>query len=64
VGEKYQCNICNLLIDANEIENHIKTQDHQNLQHEYLQQLNSSKKTGELTNTSSFYEWKKYQKKF
>ena len=60
--EKYNCNICNLLIDINDIENHIKTQNHKDSKNQYIQQLNSLK-TNEMTNNSSYYEWKKYQNK-
>ena len=61
--EKYNCNICNLLIDINDIENHIKTQIHKDSKNQYIQQLNSLKTNEKMTNNSSYYEWKKYQNK-
>jgi hypothetical protein len=61
MGEKFQCNICNLLLDPKEIEDHIKTQNHQNAKNDYIQQL-SSKKIEGLINPSSYNEWKKNQK--
>jgi hypothetical protein len=60
--EKYRCNICNLLIDSNDINNHINTENHTDAKNQYIQQLNSRKIKKGLTNTSSYYEWKKYQK--
>ncbi|HJU58123.1 MAG TPA: hypothetical protein VJ583_00085 [Nitrososphaeraceae archaeon] len=60
--EKYNCNICNLLVDINDIENHIKTQDHKDLKNQYIKQLNSLDKNEKITNKSSYEEWKKYQK--
>lgn len=61
--EKYKCNICNLLIDIDDIEDHIKTQNHKDSQNQYIQQLNSLKTNEKMTNNSSYYEWKKYQNK-
>lgn len=60
--EKYNCNICNMLIDSNDIENHIKTQNHKDSRDQYVKQLNSSKTNGNIHNHSSYHEWKKYQK--
>lgn len=60
--EKYHCNICNLLIDFNDIENHIKTQNHKNSKILYIQQLNSINANEKMTNNSSYHEWKKFQK--
>jgi hypothetical protein len=60
--EKYNCNICNLLVDINDIENHIKTQDHKDLKNQYIKQLNSLDKNEKINNKSSYEEWKKYQK--
>ena len=60
--EKYNCNICNLLVDINDIENHIKTQDHKDLKNQYIKQLNSLDTNEKMTNKSSYEEWKKYQK--
>lgn len=62
--EKYHCNICNLLINFNDIENHIKTQDHINSKNQYIQQLNYINTKEKMTNNSSYYEWKKYQNKW
>ena len=61
--EKYKCNICNLLIDINDIENHIKTQNHKDSKNQYIQQLNSLDTNEKMTNKSSYEEWKKYQNK-
>lgn len=61
--EKYNCNICNLLIDINDIENHIKTPNHKDSKNQYIQQLNSLKTNENMTNNSSYEEWKKYQNK-
>jgi hypothetical protein len=60
--EKYHCNICNLLIDFNDIENHIKTQNHKNSKNLYIQQLKSLKTKEMMTNNSSYHEWKESQK--
>ena len=60
--ETYHCNICNLLIDFNDIENHIKTQTHKNSKNQFIHQLNSLKTNEKMTNNSSYYEWKKYLK--
>ncbi|HET9807597.1 MAG TPA: hypothetical protein VFP49_11860 [Nitrososphaeraceae archaeon] len=60
--EKYNCNICNLSIDFNDIDNHIKTQNHKDSKNQYIQQLNSLKTNEKMTNNSSYDEWKKYQK--
>jgi U1 zinc finger len=62
MDEKYYCNICNMLIDSNIIENHIKTQNHKDSKNQYIQQLNSLKTNEKMTNNSSYTEWKKYQK--
>jgi len=58
--EKLQCNICNLSIESNEIENHINTQNHKNSKNEYIQQLSSKKRN--LVYSSTYYDWKKSQK--
>jgi len=60
--EKYKCNICNLLIDIDDIEDHIKTQNHKDSKNQYIQQLNSLKANEKMTNNSTYNEWKKYQK--
>ena len=52
--EKYNCNICNLLIDINDIENHIETQNHKDSKNQYIQQLNSLKTNEKMTNNSSY----------
>ena len=59
--ENFQCNICNLSIESNEIENHINTQNHKNSKNEFIQQLNSEKR--EIFSSSTYYDWKKSQKK-
>jgi hypothetical protein len=60
--ETYHCNICNLLIDFNDIENHIKTQTHKNSKNQFIHQLNSLETNEKMTNNSSYHEWKKYLK--
>lgn len=60
--EKYSCNICNLLIHNDDIENHIKTQNHKDSKNQYIKQLNSLDTNKNMTNKSSYEEWKKYQK--
>ncbi len=60
--EKYNCNICNLSIDFNDIDNHIKTQNHKDSKNQYIQQLNLLKTNEKMTNNSSYDEWKKYEK--
>jgi hypothetical protein len=57
MDEKYYCNICNLYIMLNEIENHIITQNHNHLKNQYLLELNKSETNKELTNNSSYHEW-------
>ena len=62
MDEKYLCNICNLLIDFNDIENHIKTQTHKNSKDQFIHQLNSLKTNEKMTNNSTYHEWNKFQK--
>ena len=61
MDEKYLCNICNLLIGSNDIENHIKTQNHEDSKNHYIQQLNSLKTNEKMTNNSTYHEWNKFQ---
>ncbi len=62
--ENYHCNICNLLIEFNDIENHIKTQNHKNSKNQYIHQLKSLETNENMTNNSSYHEWKKYLDNF
>lgn len=62
MDEKYYCNMCNLYINVNEIENHIITQNHIHSKNQYLQELKKSEINQNMTNNSSYHEWMKSQK--
>jgi len=59
MDEKYYCNMCNLYINVNEIENHIITQNHKHLKNQYIQELEKSETNENMINNSSYYEWMK-----
>ena len=50
------------VIGSNDIENHIKTQNHKDSKNQYIQQLNSLKTNEKMTNNSTYHEWNKFQK--
>ena len=57
--EKIHCNICNVLIYVNDIENHITNPIHKNSKNRYIQQLYSVDLDDNITNKSTYYIWKK-----
>jgi hypothetical protein len=57
--EKIHCNICDVLIYVNDIENHITNPIHKNSKNRYLQQLYSVRLDDNITNKSTYYIWKK-----
>ena len=57
--EKIHCNICNVLIYVNDIENHITNPIHKNSKNRYIQHLYSVGLDDIITNKSTYYIWKK-----
>ena len=57
--EKIHCNICDVLIYVNDIENHITNPVHKNSKNRYIQQLYSVGLYDNITNKSTYYIWKK-----
>jgi hypothetical protein len=57
--EKIHCNICDVLIYVNDIENHITNPIHKNSKNRYIQQLYSVRLDDNITNKSTYYIWKK-----
>ena len=57
--EKIHCNICDVLIYVNDIENHITNPIHKNSKNRYIQQLYSVGLDDTITNKSTYYIWKK-----
>ncbi len=57
--EKIHCNICDVLIYVNDIENHITNPIHKNFKNRYIQQLYSVGLDDNITNKSTYYIWKK-----
>ena len=56
--EKITCNICNILIYGNNIENHIMTPKHKNSKNRFIQQLFSVEIDSKITNKSTYHVWK------
>ena len=57
--EKIHCNICDVLIYVNDIENHITNPIHKNSKNRYIQQLYSVRLDDNITNKSTYFIWKK-----
>jgi hypothetical protein len=57
--EKIHCNICDVLIYVNDIENHITNPIHKNSKNRYIQHLYSVGLDDNITNKSTSYIWKK-----
>ena len=57
--EKIHCNICDVLIYVNDIENHITNPIHKNSKNRYIQHLYSVRLDDNITNKSTYYIWKK-----
>jgi hypothetical protein len=57
--EKIHCNLCDVLIYVNDIENHITNPIHKNSKNRYIQQLYSVRLDDNITNKSTYYIWKK-----
>lgn len=57
--EKIHCNICDVFIYVNDIENHITNPIHKNSKNRYIQQLYSVDLEDNITNKSTYYIWKK-----
>ena len=60
--DKIHCNICNVFIHLNNIENHLITPEHKNSKNRYTEQLYSLEINNNITNKSTYYEWKKTKK--
>ena len=56
--DKIHCNICNVFIYLNNIENHLTTPEHKNSKNRYTEQLNSLEINNNITNKSTYYKWK------
>jgi hypothetical protein len=56
--EKIYCNICDVLIYVNDIENHITNPMHKNSKNRYIQQLYSVELDDNITNKSTYCVWK------
>ena len=57
--EKIHCNICDVLVYVNDIENHITNPIHKNSKNRYIQHLYSVGLDNNITNKSTSYIWKK-----
>jgi hypothetical protein len=60
--EKILCNICDIFIYVNDIENHITNPIHKDLKNRYIQQLYSVCLDDNITNKSTYYVWQNTQK--
>lgn len=60
--EKIYCNICDVLIYVNDIENHITNPIHKDSKNCYKQQLYSVGLDDNITNKSTYYVWKNIHK--
>lgn len=60
--EKIYCNICDVLIYVNDIENHITNPIHKDSKNRYIQQLYSVWLDDNITNKSTYYVWQNTQK--
>jgi hypothetical protein len=56
--EKIYCNICDVFIYVNEIENHITNSIHKKSKNEYIQQLSFVERDDKITNNSTYCIWK------
>ena len=56
--EKIYCNICDVFIYVNDIENHITNPIHKNSKNRYIQQLYSVELDDNITNKSTYCVWK------
>jgi hypothetical protein len=56
--EKIYCNICDVFIYVNEIENHITNSIHKNSKNEYIQQLSFVERDDKINNKSPYCVWK------
>jgi hypothetical protein len=56
--DKIHCNICNVFIYLNNIENHLTTSEHKNSKNRYTEQLNFLEINNNITNKSTYYKWK------
>ena len=56
--EKIYCNICDVFIYVNEIENHITNSIHKKSKNEYIQQLSFVERDDKITNKSTYCVWK------
>jgi hypothetical protein len=56
--EKIYCNICDVFIYVNEIENHITNSIHKKSKNEYIQQLSFVELDDKITNNSTYCIWK------
>ena len=55
--EKIHCNICDVLIYVNDIENHITNPIHQNSKNRFIQQLYSVMIDENINNKSTYSKW-------
>ena len=55
--EKIHCNICDVFIYVNDIENHITNPIHKDSKNRYIQQLYSVWLDDNITNKSTYYVW-------
>jgi hypothetical protein len=60
--EKIHCNICDVFIYVNDIENHITNPIHKDSKNRYIQQLYSVWLDDNITNKSTYYVWQNTQK--
>jgi hypothetical protein len=59
--EKIHCNICDVLIYVNDIENHITNPIHKNSKNRFIQQLYSVMIDENITNKSTYSIWENSQ---
>jgi hypothetical protein len=60
--DKIHCNICNVFIYLNNMENHLTTPEHKNAKNRYTEQLNSLEINNNITNKSTYHKWKDTKK--
>lgn len=60
--EKIHCNICDVFIYVNDIENHITNPTHKDSKNRHKQQLYSVGLDDNITNKSTYYVWQNTQK--
>ena len=56
--EKIYCNICDVSIYVNEIENHITNSIHKKSKNKYIQQLSFVERDDKIINKSTYCVWK------